>query len=344
MLYNMRMSKIEMRNQRRRDVVEAIVNRNEPIHVAARVFNVPQRTVFEWLSWFRAEGWDGLNEKKRSGRPRKLSGTQIKWVYDCITLGNPQQFNFEFCLWTLKVLRELIRSRLKVELSTSSLSRLLRKLGLSAQRPVYQAYRRDPGRVMEYLNVTFPEAMARVKATGAQVFFVDESAIRSDAHRGTTWGAVGETPVVKDSGGRFGMNLISAVSPRGDLRFSVIGETMDSARFIAFLKQLHRDAGGPILVVADNAKYHHSKETRRFIEAQDGQIELVYLPPYSPELNPDEQVWNHAKREIGKRAILNKATLERVVLGVMRSLQKQKDLVRSFFQLAGTRYILEATK
>jgi len=125
-LYNMRMSRIEMRNQKRRDVVEAIVNRKEPIHVVARVFNVPQRTVFEWLSWFRAEGWDGLNEKQRSGRPRKLSGAQIQWVYDAITLGNPQHFNFEFCLWTLKVLRELIRSRLKVELSTSSLSRLLR--------------------------------------------------------------------------------------------------------------------------------------------------------------------------------------------------------------------------
>ncbi len=239
------------------------------------------------------------------------------------------------------MLRDLIRSRLKVEFSTSSLSRLLRKLGLSAQRPVYQAHRRDPGRVMEYLNVTFPEAMARAKATDAQVFFVDESAIRSDAHRGTTWGAAGETPVVKDSGGRFGMNLVSAVSPRGDLRFSVIGETMDSARFIAFLKQLHRDAGGPILIVADNAKYHHSKETRRFIEVQDGQIALVYLPPYSPELNPDEQVWNHAKCEIGKRAILNKATLERMVLGVMRSLQKQKDPVRNFFQPLDTRHILE---
>jgi transposase len=223
----------------------------------------------------------------------------MRWVYDCITLGNPQQFNFEFCLWTLKVLRELIRSRLKVELSTSSLSRLLRKLGLSAQRPVYQAYRRDPGRVMEYLNVTFPEAIARAKTMDANMFFVDESAIRSDTHRGTTWGAAGETPAVKDIGGPFGMTLINGVSPHGDLRFSVIGATMDSARYIAFMKQLHRDAGGPILVVVDNAKYHHSKDTRCFIEAQDGQIELVYLPSYAPVLNPDEEVWNHAKREIG---------------------------------------------
>ncbi|WP_373051991.1 winged helix-turn-helix domain-containing protein, partial [Thioalkalivibrio sp.] len=153
------MSRIDSRNRKRRDVVEAIVNRQEPVHEAARIFNVPQRTVFDWLAWFRAEGWEGLNEKKRSGRPRKLSGAQTKWVYDCITLGQPQQFNFEFCLWTLKMLHDLIRSRLKVELSTSSLSRLLRKLGLSAQRPVYQTYRKDPARVTEYLNVTFPEAM-----------------------------------------------------------------------------------------------------------------------------------------------------------------------------------------
>lgn len=282
----MRMSRIDSRNRKRRDVVEAIVNRQEPVHEAARIFNVPQRTVFDWLAWFRAEGWEGLNEKKRSGRPRKLSGAQIKWVYDCITLGQPQQFNLEFCLWTLKMLRDLIRSRLKVELSTSSLSRLLRKLGLSAQRPVYQTYRKDPARVTEYLNVTFPEAMTKAKALDARVFFVDEAAIRSDAHRGTTWGSVGATPVVRDNGGRFSMNLISAVSPRGDLRFSVVGETMDSARFIAFLKQLHRDAGGPILVVVDNAKYHHSRETRRFVEQQEGQIQLVYLPPYSPRTEP----------------------------------------------------------
>ena len=98
-----------MRNQKRRDVVEAIVNRQEPVHEVVRIFNVPQSSVFDWLAWFRAEGWDGFNEERRSGRPRKLSGTQIKWGPDCITLGLPQQFNFDFCLWTLKMLRDLIR-------------------------------------------------------------------------------------------------------------------------------------------------------------------------------------------------------------------------------------------
>lgn len=191
-----------MRNQKRRDVVAAIVNRREPIHEVARIFNVPQRTIFDWLAGLvSGRGWDGLNEKQCSARPRGLTGAQIRWVYDCITLGNPQQFQFAYCLWTLKILRDLIASRVKVQLSTNSLSRLVRKLGLSPQRPLYQAYGKDPERVNAYLTSTFPEAVAKAKQLNAQMFFVDESAIRSDAHRGTTWGPVGATPVVQDSGG-----------------------------------------------------------------------------------------------------------------------------------------------
>ena len=326
------MSKIEMRNQKRRDVFEAIVNRQEPIHEVARIFNVPQRTICDWSAGFGAEGWDGLNVKQSSGRPRKRTGAQIQWVCDCITLGNPQQFQFAYCLWTFKILRDLIGSR------------LLRKLGSSPQRPLYQAYRKDPERVNVHLTATFLEAVAKAKQLNAQMFFVDESAIRSGAHRGTTCGPVGEIPVVKDSGGRFGMNLISAVSPRGELRFSAIGETMGSSRFNAFLKQLYRDAGGPILMVADSVRYHHSKQTRRFIEEQDGQIQLVYLPPNSPGLNPDEQVWNHAKQELGNRVILYRPALEQPVFSILRPLQKQKCRARSFFRLPDTRCILGALK
>ena len=146
---------------------------------------------------------------------------------------------------------------------------------------------------------------------GAGIYFVDEASVRSDAHRGLTWGKIGETPVVQDSGSRFSLHVISAVSPRGDMRFSFIADRMNSKTFIAFLKKLHKDAGKPILVIVDNARYHHSKETRRYIDEQDGNILLTFLPAYSPELNPDEQVWNHAKAHLGKRSIFNKQDMKR---------------------------------
>ena len=177
---------------------------------------------------------------------------------------------------------------------------------------------------------------------GADIYFVDEASVRSDAHRGLTWGKVGETPVVEDSGSRFSLHVISAVSPRGDMRFSFIAEQMNSKTFIAFLKKLYKDAGKPILVIVDNARYQHSKETQRFINQHDGNILLTFLPAYSPELNPNEQVWNHAKAHISKRSIFNKQDMKRHLVSILRSIQNRTSLIQSFFRMPDTAYILDA--
>lgn len=332
----------ELRNQKRRDVVTAIVIRQEPVHVVARVYGVPQRTVFDWLSLYRSGGWDALKEGQRSGRPRKVSAEQMRWVYNAVTLGNPQQYQLEFCLWTLNTLRALIQRELGITLSKSAVSRLLRHLGLTPQRPLYKSYKQDPRKAEQYLAETFPAAVAEARRRDAEIYFVDEASVRSDAHRGTTWGKAGDTPVVRNSGGRFSFNVISAVSPRGDMRFSFITDRMNSKRFIAFLKKLHKDAGKPIMVVVDNARYHHSKETQRFVTAREDQIQLVFLPAYTPEFNPDEQVWNHAKARLAKRVILSKEDMKRHLTSILRSIQKQAGLIKSFFRMPDTQYILEA--
>ena len=236
----------------------------------------------------------------------------------------------------------MIEKERGVKLSKSAVSRLLGHLGLSPQRPIYKSYKQNPEKLQQYLTETFPEAVAQAKAMGATIFFVDEASVRSDAHRGFSWGKVGETPVVRDSGGRFNLNVISAVSPRGDMRFSFIEGKMDSQRFIAFLKKLHKDVGKPILVITDNARYHHSKATQAFVEKQQGRIQLAFLPAYSPELNPDEQVWNHAKARLSKRAILTKDDMKAGLLSILRSIQKQTALIKSFFRMKHTCYILDA--
>ncbi len=334
--------KTEQRNQKRKEVVEAIIIRQEPVHLVARIYNIPQRTVFDWLSLYRSGGWDALKEGQRSGRPRKLSAKHMRWVYNAVTLGNPQHYQFEFCLWTLNVLRNLIKKELGIKLSKSAVSRLLGHLGLSPQRPIYKSYKQDPKKVEQYLSETFPRAIAQAKAMGAVIFFVDEASVRSDAHRGTTWSNQGETPVVEDSGGRFGLNVISAVTARGDMRFSFIEGRMNSDKFIEFLKKLHQDAGKPILVITDNARYHRIKMTHEFVKKKTGEILLVLLPAYSPELNPDEQVWNHAKARLGKRSIFNKKDMKRHLMSILRSIQRKTSLIKSFFRMVNTKYILDA--
>lgn len=335
-------TKIELRNQKRKEVVEAIIIRHEPIHLVRRIYNIPARTVFDWLSLYRSGGWGALKEGARSGRPRKLSADDMKWVYAAVTLHNPLNFKFDFCLWTLNTLRNLIEQERGIKLSKSSVSRLLGHLGLSPQRPIYKSYKQDPRKIEQYLMKTFPEAVAKAKEVGARIFFVDEASVRSDSHRGVTWGKIGETPVVRDSGGRFGLKVISAVSARGDMRFSFIEDRMNSGKFIEFLKKLHKDAGKPVLVIVDNARYHHSKETQKFIKEQDGEVLLTFLPAYSPELNPDEQVWNHAKARLSKLPIRNKEDMTRHMKSILHAIQKKTALIKSFFKMAQTKYILAA--
>ncbi len=239
-------------------------------------------------------------------------------------------------------MRALIEKERSIKLSKSAVSRLLGHLGLSPQRPIYKSYKQNPKKIQKYLSETFPEAVAQAKNMGATLFFVDEASVRSDAHRGLTWGKIGETPVVKNSGGRFGLNVISAITPRGDMRFSFIEDRMNSKKFIEFLKKLHKDAGTPILVIVDNARYHHSIKTQAFVDEQNGQILLTFLPAYSPELNPDEQVWNHAKARLGKQAILNKKDMKRYLTSILKSIQRSTTLIKSFFKMKDTKYILEA--
>ncbi len=337
------MSRSEERSNKRKEVVEAIIIRHEPVHLVARVYKIPERTVFDWLSRYRSGGWDALKEGKRPGRKRKLSGEDMKWLYNAITMGNPLNYQFQFCLWTLNIIREMILRERGISLSKGSVSRLLGHLGLSPQRPIYKSYKQDPAKIEQYINKTFPELARKADELGAQIYFVDEASVRSDSHRGTTWGESGKTPVVKDSGGRFGFSVISGVTPRGDMRFSFIEGKMNSKRFIQFLKQLRGDAGKPIIVVVDNARYHHSKETQAFIKSQEnsekGQIIMAFLPPYSPEYNPDEQVWNHVKARLSKLPIASKEAMKSALTGILRSIQKNKSLIKSFFKMKDTEYI-----
>jgi transposase len=278
-----------------------------------------------------------LRERQRSGRPRKVSAEMMQWLYQAITLGDPRQYQLAFCLWTLGIVRLVLKKEQGVDLSKSAVCRLLQQMGLTPQRPIYRSYKQDPQELEKYLKSTFPQLRRLAKRIGADIYFVDESAVRSDHHRGTTWGAIGQTPVVEDSGDRFGLKLISAVSPRGDMRFAVIEGRMTSDKFIAFLKKLHADAGKPIIVIADNASYHSSGMVQKFAKEMQA-IHLGWLPKYAPELNPDEQVWNHAKARLAKLFIDSAESMKQSVLNIMRSIQKQRSLIRSFFQLKDTSY------
>ena len=336
-----RSAKLEARYEKRRAAVDA-VRAGESIEVVARVMKIPRRTLFSWLERYRHGGYDALREGHRSGRKRKVDSKVLRWLYEAITKGDPRQYQLPFCLWTLGLVRLLLKRKFGIELSKSGVSRLLRHLGLSPQRPIYKSYKRNPKKMKQYLDQTFPGLWAQARRMGAVIFFVDEAAVRSDAHRGTTWGKIGQTPEVADSGDRFSLKLISAVSPRGDMKFNCLEGRMNGPRFVQFLKKLRADVGRPIIVIADNASYHGSGPVRRYVAESKGEVVVEHLPAYCPDLNPDEQVWNHAKARLAKRFVATKEEFKAALFSIMLSIQRTSDLILSFFQLPGTKYAAHA--
>jgi transposase len=318
--------------------VTAVQTGESPEEVA-RILGVHRSTMYGWLARYRNGGWSQLDARRRGGRRPKLDARALAWLYEAITTGDPRQFKFSFALWTSAMVRILIRRRTGVSLSRASVCRLLVQLGLSAQRPLWRAYQQNPEVVQRWLDEEFPRIRAQAKQKRAEVWFGDEAGVRSDAHAGTTWGIRGRTPVVSSTGARFGLNLISAVSRQGGFGFWGGGGRVNAKAFIAFLRRLLVGARRAVFLIVDSHPAHKAAETRRFVQSTAGRLSLFYLPPYSPELNPDEHVWNDLKNNaIGRKQITGPDQMKREVMSHMRRLQRSPVRVRSFFRAPTTAY------
>src|SRR4029077_2417506 len=194
-------------------------------------------------------------------------------------------------------------------LSANSVGRLLAQLGITCQKPLHRAQERDEALVEQWLKKEYPKIKALAQREKAEIFFGDAAHMRSDHHAGRTWGKKGETPVVETTGARHGISLISAITSNGHMRF-MIKESggVNADVFIEFLKRLLIGAKRKIFLIVDRGPPHRAKKTKAFVETLGGRLKLFFLPPYSPDRNPDELVWKHLKADtVGRMVVTNKA-------------------------------------
>lgn len=188
-------------------------------------------------------------------------------------------------------------------------------------------------------SIEYPNIRAQAKREKAEIFFEDQSGVRSDFHSGPTWAPKGKASVVRVTGQRFSQNMISAVSARGELRFMVVRDGVGATVFIDFLKRLMCGRSRPIYLIVDGHPSYRAKKVKAYVESLQGKLRLFFLPPYSPELNPDELAWNDVKNNgVGRALVYGSADPMRVVVGRLRQLQKTRAVIRSFFQHPEARY------
>lgn len=303
----------------------------------AAVAGVHYRTVEDWLARARRQGEGSLDKERKRGRPvgacRKLKLAEGLWLREHIVGHTPQQLCLPFALWTRPAIRALIKERFGIEMQDRLVGKYLKRWGFTPQRPIKRALEQDPMKLKTWLEELWPQLLARARAEGATILWGDETAVKEDANwvRGDT--PRGELPVLKTPTRWQKLSMISAISARGEIAFQIVEGAINTDRFIAFLALLLQQIEGKIFLVVDNLRVHHARKVSEWLADKKDRIELVFLPPYAPEANPDE----HLNRDF-KTALRSgpeshdRASLLEKAMAFMAALRHLPERVRAYFR------------
>src|SRR3954447_10614290 len=345
--------------ERRRQVIGLRQNGVSYAAIAAQV-GLSQTGVFDICKRFDAKGKKGLVSGKRGRKPdeqRLLDATQERAIKRLICRHMPDELGLDFALWSREAVRALIRRQYGVRLAVRTTGKYLARWGFTAQKPLRRAYEQSPAKVRHWLRQEDPAIVARARRARGVIFWGDETGLRADDGRGRSYAPRGKTPrlaippsyawrnlwpalpVVRPNQRRIGLGLISAVSNRGELRWKVLEGAIKAPVLIDFLQRLICGARRKVFLILDQLPVHRAAVVRAWLGRHKRQIEVFYLPSYSPELNPDEGLNADLKQNVMRKApIRSKQQLKQAAISHMRRLSKSPARVRSFFRQKSMRY------
>jgi transposase len=308
----------------------------------AKMLDVSEGHVSNVKKAYEKDGIAGIKPRKRGrqvGVKRTLAPQQETAIRQIIIEKNPEQLRIPGCMWSRENIKELIRQLFGITMPVSTLGYYLSRWGFSVQRPTKRAYKQDEEKIEHWLEVEFPGITERAKEENAEIHFGDETGVQNTASYLRGYAPIGQTPVVQVDSQKLKINMLSAISNRGKLRFMLYENNMDSDKLIDFMGRLVRDSKKKVFLILDNLRVHHSKKVTVWLEKHKDEIEVFYLPPYAPEYNPAELVNSDLKRNVGNRAMpRSKEELKHNIRSHMKSLQLDRKKIRSFFHAKNTSY------
>ena len=302
----------------------------------AELVGVHFETVGKWVRAYRAEGMKGIKGQvrgRKAGSGRALSEEQEKAIQALICDKTPDQMKMPYALWTRKAVKELIEEKTGKKLAIRTVGDYLAQWGFTPQKPLKRAYEQSPVKVKQWLEEEYPAIKAQAKRENAEIYWGDETGIRSDCQHGRSYAPKGMTPVIRLSAKRTSTNMISAITNQGKVRFQIYDGSMNADRLIGFFKRLIKDAKRKVYLILDNLRVHHAKVVKAWLADHGHEIEVFYLPAYSPELNPDEYLNCDLKAGVhsGPPA-RNKEQLKHKLRSHMRMLQRKASRVAKYFE------------
>jgi transposase len=333
---------LEQLHERRKQVVR-LYKQGIKIMQIVTMTGLSYPTVRGAIDLFEECGWRAIRPALRGrarGDGRVLSEAQEDVIQRMIIDKRPEQLKMDFHLWSRAAVGKLIEQEFGIKLQTRSVGKYLTRWGFTPQKPIKRAYEQSPAAVQAWLEGEYPGIEQRARAEGAEIHWGDETALVNTDVRGRSFAPAGKTPVAMAVGGtRQKLSMIATVTNQGKTRWMIIDEAFDAEKLIEFLAALIKDAGKKVFLILDNLRVHHSKLVKAWVAERQDQIELFYLPSYSPQLNPEERLNADLKQEMGKRVpVRTKAKLREAANDHMAMLEQNPLRVMSYFQDHHVRY------
>ncbi|MEX8512027.1 MAG: IS630 family transposase [Leptothrix ochracea] len=288
---------------------------------------------------FKPEAVASLHRGRMQGEHRTLCGDDEALLRQWIVQDRPDTHGLAYALWTRRAVQELIRAKFDLDMPIRTVGEYLMRWGMTPQRPARRAREQDEIALTAWTSETYPDIVRRAKAQGGTIYWADETAIRQDTAWIRGYAPSGQTPELLHWARWDSITMISAVTNQGLVRFRMHDGAIQSERFIDFLQGLIEDARSKVFLIVDNLRVHHAKQVRQWVEERQDRIELHYLPPYSPEANPDEWLNRDLKTELRLRpAVRDKTMLKAVAARFMDRLCSMPGRIKRYFLSASIRY------
>jgi transposase len=309
---------------------------------AAKTYGVSLRAVNKWVAIDKVGGLRALKPKRRGrrlGQGGRLRVAHAQRIRSLIVGKLPDQLKLPFYLWTRAAVASLMAREYGLTVSLTTVGRYLRAWGMSPQKPVRRAYERNDAAIATWLSEEYPAIARQARRDGATIYWGDEMGLRSEHVAGTSYAPLGQTPVIRATGQRFGCNMISAITNRGGLSFMVFQGKFTSPVCVAFMQRLLKQVAGTISLIVDGHPVHKSGTATRFAASHSSRLRLIRMPGYCPELNPDELLHQDVKTNgLGKSRPTNRTELMAIVRSHLYRRQKQPQVITNLFREKHVRY------
>ena len=343
---------MEKENARKQTLEQLYERRKQVVRLHKKAIKIMQIVSMTGLSYpavratidlFMAGGWAAIRPTSRGrsrGDGRCLSEIQEETIRRTIIDKRPEQLKMDFFLWSRAAVGQLIEQEYGIKLHIRSVGKYLARWGFTPQKPIKRAYEQNPEAVQRWLEGEYPGIEQRARQEGAEIHWGDETALVNTDVRGRSFAPAGKTPVAMTVGGtREKLSMIATVTNQGKTRWMIIDDAFDAEKLIEFLAALIKDAGKKVFLILDNLRVHHSKVVKAWVAERKDQIELFYLPSYSPQLNPEERLNADLKQEMGKHVpVRTKAKLRDATSAHMTMLEQNPERVMSYFQDRRVKY------